>query len=364
MAQFTEATGVQGPSNPRRYLWTDAYAVCNYLSLWQTTGDAQYLTLARTLVDQVHSVLGRFDPADTRSGRLSGLTEAEAERHPTAGGLRIGKPELERAVDEPYDERREWDRDGQYFHYLTKWAVALEALSRHSDETQYRDFARELIMVASRAFAARTGPPRLHWKMRVDLSAPLVESSSPHDALDGLITTLSLSPQDARSQSALEETAAALGAMIRGTSWVTTDPLGLGGLLQDACRLAQLPAGSQPQPGQDLLHSILRGVEIGLNRYAESRPASVPPNHRLAFRELGLCIGLQGLDVLYRHSQNRPELLNCLDSLSTHARLGQALEDFWCQEPHRHNASWLAHGDINGVMLATSLCPTAVLETG
>ena len=26
---------------------------------------------------------------------------------------------------EPFDERLEWDRDGQYFHYLTKWMHAL-----------------------------------------------------------------------------------------------------------------------------------------------------------------------------------------------------------------------------------------------
>jgi hypothetical protein len=41
------------------------------------------------------------------------------------GGLRIGKPLKERGANEPIDESLEWDRDGQYFHYLTKWMHAL-----------------------------------------------------------------------------------------------------------------------------------------------------------------------------------------------------------------------------------------------
>jgi hypothetical protein len=51
------------------------------------------------------------------------------ETHPTRGGLRIGKQLPERRPGEPYDPQVEWDRDGQYFHYLTKWMHALDQAS-------------------------------------------------------------------------------------------------------------------------------------------------------------------------------------------------------------------------------------------
>jgi hypothetical protein len=90
-------------------------------------GEPHYGELALRLVDQVHHVLGRHRPEDPRTGWISGLPEAEGEAHPTRGGLRIGKPLPERSAEGPFDERLEWDRDGQYFHYLTKWMHALES---------------------------------------------------------------------------------------------------------------------------------------------------------------------------------------------------------------------------------------------
>ena len=51
-----------------------------------------------------------------------------------------------------------------------------------------------------------------------------------------------------------------------------------------------------------------------------------PADHRLAFRELGLAIGL-------------------------------AAESFWLLPEHRQVRTWLDHEDINDVMLATSLVP-------
>ncbi|MGA6935731.1 MAG: hypothetical protein WB041_10140, partial [Pseudolabrys sp.] len=44
----------------RRYLWTDAFAVCNFLELFQRTSDQQYRRCAEKLIDQVHSVLGNI----------------------------------------------------------------------------------------------------------------------------------------------------------------------------------------------------------------------------------------------------------------------------------------------------------------
>ncbi|MDD1680753.1 MAG: glycoside hydrolase family 127 protein, partial [Methanoregula sp.] len=55
MQEFARLTGLDPASPaPRRYLWTDAFAVCNYLELYCRTGDALYRDLAVRLVDQVH----------------------------------------------------------------------------------------------------------------------------------------------------------------------------------------------------------------------------------------------------------------------------------------------------------------------
>ena len=78
-------------SHPRRYLWTDAFAVCNYLGFFEATGNAAFRDLALHLVRQVHGTLRRHRDDDTRGGWISGLLSKEGEMHPTAGGLRIGK---------------------------------------------------------------------------------------------------------------------------------------------------------------------------------------------------------------------------------------------------------------------------------
>jgi hypothetical protein len=122
MLRFAESTGLSPPAmQPRRYLWTDAFAVCNFLALWKATRDVLFHDLAILLVEQVHGTLGRHRADEQRRGWISGLHEADGSSHPTAGGLRIGKKLPERTESEPYDPDLEWERDGQYLHYLTKW---------------------------------------------------------------------------------------------------------------------------------------------------------------------------------------------------------------------------------------------------
>src|SRR5690242_14673304 len=153
-----------------RYLWTDAFAVFNYLDLGRKD-------LALELVSDVHRSLGK-----TRDGEwLPGASE----EHPTRGGLRIGKKLPERRPGERFDERLEWDRDGQYFHYLTRWMDALDRVARTTGEARFNRWARELLEVAWRKFRQPSG--RLAWKMSVDLSRPLIASTGQHDALDGYV---------------------------------------------------------------------------------------------------------------------------------------------------------------------------------
>jgi hypothetical protein len=149
MWRFAKRTGLhpRAPA-PQRYLWTDAFAVCNFLALFEQTSNELFRRCATTLIDQVHWVLGRYRDDDERSGWISGLDEHTGALHPTAGGLRIGKPIKERKAGERFDELREWDRDGQYFHYLTKWIHALCQTALVTCDSQYAGWAVELGAVA------------------------------------------------------------------------------------------------------------------------------------------------------------------------------------------------------------------------
>jgi len=138
MAEFDAVTGISSGRNPRRYLWTDAFAVCNFLELYRQTDNPEYKHLALRLIDQVHKILGRHREDDQRKGWISGLHEQEGSSHPTRGGLRIGKKLNERRSGDPVDERVEWDRDGQYYHYLTKWMHALNRAGRVTGDSIWR----------------------------------------------------------------------------------------------------------------------------------------------------------------------------------------------------------------------------------
>ena len=151
--EFAERTGLSSDAPPRRYLWTDAFAVCNFIGLARETGEQRYAQLALELIEQVHHVLGTYRSDDSRTGWISGLDERDAEAHPTLGGLRIGKPLPERGALDPFDERLEWQRDGQYFHYSTKWMHALNQTARWTGQPRYNSWARE---------PRRGKPRRLH----------------------------------------------------------------------------------------------------------------------------------------------------------------------------------------------------------
>ncbi|MDD1658785.1 MAG: hypothetical protein LUP92_00800, partial [Methanomicrobiales archaeon] len=50
MREFARLTGLEPAGDPpRRYLWTDAFAVCNYLELFRQTKDDAFRDLALRL---------------------------------------------------------------------------------------------------------------------------------------------------------------------------------------------------------------------------------------------------------------------------------------------------------------------------
>jgi len=193
-----------------------------------------------------------------------------------------------------------------------------------------------------------------------------------HDPLDGFITQLQLRataaalPQPVAGPRLDDETAQ-LEAMIRRSQWETADPLGLGGLLIDAYRVQQLmQQGAVPDP--QLLDRLLGAALAGLQHYAQSGELRLPLEYRLAFRELGLAIGLHAVERMWQAANQVPRpsfavsgIRDRLQALMRYSSLRDEIESFWRNPEHRRSGSWSEHMDINEVMLATSLAPEGFL---
>jgi hypothetical protein len=359
---------------PTRYLWTDAFAVCNYLQLYHQTGESKQLQRALDLIDQVHQILGKYHKESKRKGWISGLDDQQSHIHPTQGGLRIGKILDERQANEPFDEQLEWERDGQYFHYLTKWMHALNRVSEVTGKGIYNQWAIELAKTTHAAFTNTTsdGSKRMVWKMSIDLTRPQVNSMGHHDPLDGLITYLQLQATSRKfkvvtDENSLKKEIEDMTAMCAGRSWDTQDSLGIGGLLSDAYRLVKLIANYQVDENTRL-ESLLADIEISLQAFVQHNALHLPAEHRLAFRELGLAIGIQALDKMQQMIHQHPEqfihvetLNSRLSELSQYRPIVKIINDFWKAPAHRSTSRWLDHLNINNVMLATSLAPDGFL---
>ena len=132
--------------NGRRYLWTDAFGLVLYVSLYRETGEQRWLDSAEALVADVDRVLGR------------------------PRGYRIGEAP---------------DRDGQYFHYLAMWLYALACLGDH--DPLYRNKG---IRIAKDVHGPFVIPGMgVIWKMQEDLSAPYPGYGlGAMDAFDGYVS--------------------------------------------------------------------------------------------------------------------------------------------------------------------------------
>ena len=355
MNAYSRRTGLapDSPGPPRRYLWTDAFAVCTLLELDRLAPGGAWGLSALRLIEQVHATLGRRRDDDRRGpGWLGGDAD-----HPTRGGLRIGKPLPERGPTEAYDPDLEWERDGQYFHYLTKWMHALDQASRATGRAELNLWARELAQAAYLAFSRPVGGAGLVWKMSTDLSRALVPSMGHHDPLDGLVTFVQLQATadelGAVGGPDLRREVQGLRRMIATTDFTTPDPLGIGGLLCDACRVRQLEE-REVLGAPTLLPRLLASALTGLSRSPAHGLLEQPGPHRLAFRELGLAIGLHAVERFSELGPGPHALVpERLDALMRHVPLASRLEHFWLQPGRRGDA----HRDIDEVMLATSLVP-------
>ena len=226
-------------------------------------------------------------------------------------------------------------------------------------------WARELAATAHAAFVRPTGAAGggMVWKMSIDLSRPLVPSTGQHDPLDGLLTTAELRVGP-NAQPELDAQIATYRALVASADFTTEDPLGIGGLLVDVCRLAQLARTTKFD--QSLSIDLMRSALQGLERWAFRRDLDRGAASRLAFREIGLAIGLRAIDTARVELGGRfargAEARVLLDAIGAYGPLGDKLVAFWSDPKNRESASWSEHQDINDVMLATALLPQEFLD--
>jgi hypothetical protein len=210
------------------------------------------------------------------------------------------------------------------------------------------------------------------WKMSIDLSRPLVDEQGQHDPLDGLVTCLELrnvaNALGGPHALDLAPQIAVLTTMAENQPLATADPLGTGGLLSAAYTLAQLTLVGVQGYGS-LLNTLLDEASPGLEYSARDRDAlAMPADYRLAFRELGLSIGLRALKRTQQLAAQHMDVFDSVPSLGSRLErlipfvpLIDALEDFWLEPANQESETWKNHEDINAVMLATSLAPEGYL---
>jgi hypothetical protein len=119
----------------------------------------------------------------------------------------------------------------------------------------------------------------------------------------------------------------------------------------------------------ELLTDLLESSLWGLDAFMRSRSLDLPANHRLAFRELGLAIGLHAAERMNGSMAEKPDefsgnhqAYSQMDRFERYTPLSETIEGFWLDSQNRKTQSWTEHLDINSVMLATSLAPEGYLK--
>lgn len=239
---WLEAEGIW--PNGLRYLWTDAFGLLVYLSLFRETDDRRFLDKAERLMAEVDRVLGR------------------------KRGYRIGEAP---------------DRDGQYFHYLAMWLFALARLGEI--EPSYRAKGIAIVHDIHGSFVI----PNLGviWKMKEDLSGPYPGFGlGAMDAFDGYVSYRmldeeELAPEIADMRQLIERQYPALKI---------DQDLGLGMMLW----LSHFFPGEEwamAQAGRSI--DALDGLWTDPPGFFAR--ASYAPDVRIAFANYGVSIGLQAV---------------------------------------------------------------------
>jgi hypothetical protein len=250
--------------NGLRYLWTDAFGVVLYVSLYRQLAEERWLHAAEELVADVELVLGR------------------------SRGLRIGEAP---------------DRDGQYFHYLAMWLFALARLGDVRPE--YRARGIELARSIHPAFVIPHHG--VIWKMNEELTAPYPGTGlGAMDAYDGYVAYRLL------DEHALASEIAEMRELIE-RGWQTLEigqDLGLGMMLWLAHFFPEEPwAEAQSKRALRALDTMW----IDPPGYICRAPGL--PHVKFAFTNYGVSLGLQAVDVW-------PERVSRINTFFEHWRSG------------------------------------------
>ncbi|KIW17161.1 hypothetical protein PV08_04352 [Exophiala spinifera] len=331
-----------------RYLWTDGFAVVNFLTLHKTTGEQRYLTLATNLVTAVHNILGY-----TRDGtkRLPGATDD----NPLGGGLRIGK----------HDESGP-DGDGQYFHYLTVWMFALNRMTLVTGNKWYNDQAVSMAKAVLPHFMTNTSAerPRMFWKVSMDLSYRLVNSEGNLDPIDGYVT-YSLLQRLSDDHHVLDGEISALKKIVdqKAPHYSTHDTLDIGVTLWTAHWLVPEPAWP---PDKDWASQLQYRTLKNLAEIVDAGYFDHPLKSRLAFREFGTALGVHtALPLLNKLKDPKVHKFSAESKLRTLPdRICQAWEAFGLVPvPDADTSQRLTElMPITAVMYATALLPGLMVQ--
>ncbi|MBY3488971.1 glycoside hydrolase family 76 protein [Rhizobium laguerreae] len=231
--------------NGLRYLWTDAFGVMLYLSLYRQTGEERWLDAAEELVGEVDRVLGR------------------------PRGYRIGEAS---------------DRDGQYFHYLAMWLFALARLGDVKPEYRAKGIA-----VAKAIHPVFVLPGRgVIWKMEEDLRAPYPGYGlGAMDAFDGYVSYRCLDPRALTDE--IDEMRTLIERQYR-TLDIDQD-LGLGMMLW-LCHFFPTEDWARVQTEW----SLTALDRLWINPPGYFGRASYAPHVRIAFANYGVSLGLQAVN--------------------------------------------------------------------
>jgi hypothetical protein len=326
-----------------RYLYTDAIAVVNFLTLYnEKRGEPNatyYLDLAKRLVRVVHSTLGY-----TRDGssRLPGATDAE----PLKGGLRIGKIDAEGP-----------EGDGQYHHYLTLWMFALNRLSVASGQTVYNDQALSLAKAIHPNFIIDgTGSePKLIWKMSVDLKKTLNKLESGWDATQGYVV-FKILQVTAESQhgikNVLDEEIKIYKKIIDRNNNGSSDSLDIGITMWTMSWCKEPWSVKVLNLCQERICNFLTIIDCSSlillgQLYVQSKYFHRPVTIRSAFREFGACFGAKCSLVLAKDTERRDILKACSEHLL----------NYWEERVHDPGNVFFLLKPITMVMYAAALIP-------
>ncbi|KAF1325804.1 hypothetical protein FI667_g8845, partial [Globisporangium splendens] len=298
-----------------RYLWSDAFGVCNYISLYYAGArqDPKLLDQADALIQDVHRELGCYRNSQRYLGDANG-------NEPLRGGLRIGKE----------DEQE----DGQYFHYLTKWMFALNRMSIARGDPKYNAWAIQLAQAAHRSFVIHGlggHALRMVWKMSVDLKHVTVSSEGNLDPFDGLVTYRLLQHYSEDNSVLQSEIADMLHLVERKLpTFTTSDELDSG----EALWLAEW---FRDELWAKTLHDA---ALASIDELFRSGRFERPPAYRLMFREMGTVLGVE---VASRgmQPQQRDQWARCVERLLS----------FWSDRVFDRD------GDISPLMYASALLP-------